>query len=348
MSSIPSMPSEPSIPSIKDEEYMRRAIDLALQGVGLVSPGAMVGAVVVKEDKVIGEGFYTWDGIDHAEVIALRHAGSAAHGATVYTSMEPCSHTGRTPPCAQALIDAGVTRVVSGMEDPNPIVNGRGLEMLKRAGLDVTCGVLEDEARRANEAFLAYKTRGRAFGILKVAMTLDGKIATRTGESQWITSEESRAMGQSLRHAADAIVTGSGTFLKDRPKMTDRTGLPRRRELLRIVMDRRGQVGPDEAIKAGWLAFRGSLEALSDEMQAREIQSFVLECGPDLAFNAIQAGIIDKIVMFVAPKLLGGREVPAIGGTGIERLAEAIQLEDCEILMAGPDLVITSYVHRNH
>ena len=245
---------------------MRRAIDLALQGVGLVSPGAMVGAVVVKEDKVIGEA-HTWNGIDHAEVIALRHAGSAAYGATVYVSLQPCSHTGRTPPCAQALIDAGVTRVVTGMEDPNPVVNGHGLEMLKRAGIEVSSGILEDEARRANEAFIAFKTRGRAFGILKVAMTLDGKIATRTGESQWISSEESRAMGQSLRHAADAIVTGSGTFLKDRPQMTDRPGLPRRRELLRIVMDRRGQVRPDETIQAGWLAFRGSLEALSDEMR---------------------------------------------------------------------------------
>jgi diaminohydroxyphosphoribosylaminopyrimidine deaminase/5-amino-6-(5-phosphoribosylamino)uracil reductase len=327
---------------------MRRAIELALQGVGLVSPGALVGAVVVHEDKVIGEGFYTWDGLDHAEVIALRHAGSAARGATVYTSMEPCSHTGRTPPCAQALVDAGVARVVTAMEDPNPTVNGRGLEMLKHAGIEVTCGILEDEARQANEAFIVHKTRGRAFGTLKVAMTLDGKIATRTGESQWITSEESRAMVQSLRHAADAVVTGSGTFLKDSPQMTDRTGIPRRRELLRIVMDRRGQIRNDQAVETGWLAFRGSLEELSSEMQAREIQSFLLECGPDLAFNAIRAGIIDKIVMFVAPKLLGGREVPAIGGSGVERLAEAIQLEDSEILMAGSDFVITSYVHRNH
>jgi diaminohydroxyphosphoribosylaminopyrimidine deaminase / 5-amino-6-(5-phosphoribosylamino)uracil reductase len=331
-----------------NEDHMRRAIELALQGVGLVSPGALVGAVVVHEDKVIGEGFYTWDGLDHAEVIALRHAGSAARGATVYTSMEPCSHTGRTPPCAQALIDAGVARVVTATEDPNPAVNGRGLEILKHAGIEVTCGILEDEARQANEAFIVHKTRGRAFGTLKVAMTLDGKIATRTGESQWITSEESRAMVQSLRHAADAVVTGSGTFLKDSPQMTDRTGIPRRRELLRIVMDRRGQIRNDQAVETGWLAFRGSLEELSSEMQAREIQSFLLEGGPDLAFNAIRAGIIDKIVMFVAPKLLGGREVPAIGGSGVERLAEAIQLEDSEILMAGSDLVITSYVHRNH
>jgi diaminohydroxyphosphoribosylaminopyrimidine deaminase / 5-amino-6-(5-phosphoribosylamino)uracil reductase len=342
------MLSIPIEPYGKDEEYMRRAIELARRGEGLVSPGAMVGAVVVRENKVIGEGFYTWDGIDHAEVIALRHAGSAARGATVYTSLEPCSHTGRTPPCAQALIAAGVARVVTALEDPNPAVNGQGLEMLKRAGIEVSSGILEDEARHANEAFIQYKTKGRPFGILKVAMTMDGKIATRTGESQWITSEESRAMVQSLRHATDAIVTGSGTFLKDRPQMTDRTGLPRRRELLRIVMDRRAQIGSDEATKTGWLAFRGSLEELSREMKAREIQSFLLECGPDLAFNAIQEGIIDKLVMFVAPKLLGGHEVPAIGGTGVERLAEAIQLEDCEILMAGTDFVITSYVHRNH
>jgi diaminohydroxyphosphoribosylaminopyrimidine deaminase/5-amino-6-(5-phosphoribosylamino)uracil reductase len=308
----------------------------------------MVGAVVVRDDKIIGEGFYTWDGIDHAEVIALRHAGPAARGATVYTSLEPCSHTGRTPPCAQALIAAGVARVVTALEDPNPIVNGRGLEMLKRAGIEVSSGILEDEARQANEAFIKYKTRGHSFGILKVAMTMDGKIATRTGESQWITSEESRVMVQSLRHAADAVVTGSGTFLKDRPQMTDRTELPRRRELLRIVMDRRAQIGSDEAAQKGWLTFHGSLEELSRELQTREIQSFLLECGPNLAFNAIQAGIIDKIVMFVAPKLLGGREVPAVGGAGVDRLAEAIQLEDCEILMAGPDFVITSYVHRNH
>jgi diaminohydroxyphosphoribosylaminopyrimidine deaminase/5-amino-6-(5-phosphoribosylamino)uracil reductase len=334
--------------SIKDEEYILRSIDLAQQGVGLASPGALVGAVVVKEDKVIGEGFYTWDGIDHAEVIALRQAGESAKGATVYTSLEPCSHTGRTPPCAQALINAGVARVVSAMEDPNPAVNGSGLAMLKHAGVEVLCGLKEDEAHRANEAFITYKKRGRAFGTLKVAMTLDGKIATRTGESQWITSEESRAMVQSLRHAADAIVTGSGTFLKDHPRMTDRTGLPRRRELLRVVMDRRGQIRTDEAVEKGWLPFRGSLEELSQKMQTREIQSFLLECGPDLAFSALRSGIIDKIVAFVAPKILGGREIPAIGGEGIERLPEAITLDGWEVEHSDPDLVLTAYVHRNH
>jgi diaminohydroxyphosphoribosylaminopyrimidine deaminase/5-amino-6-(5-phosphoribosylamino)uracil reductase len=334
--------------SITDKEYILRSLELAQQGVGVASPGALVGAVVVKNGTIVGEGFYTWDAMDHAEVIALRQAGSAARGATVYTSLEPCSHTGRTPPCAQALIDAGVARVVSAMEDPNPAVNGSGFGMLKQAGIEVHCGVHEDKARRVNEAFITYKTRARAFGTLKVAMTLDGKIATRSGESQWITSEESRTIVQSMRHAADAVVTGSGTFLKDRPQMTDRTGLPRRRELLRIVLDRRGRLRKDEIDKTGWLTFGGPLEELSREFQTREIQSFLLECGPDLAFNAIQEGIIDKIVMFVAPKLLGGREVPSIGGAGVERLADAIQLEDCEIMMAGPDFVMTSYVHRNH
>ena len=340
--------TSPTGPTTRDQEYVKRAIELGNQGVALASPGALVGAVIVKDGRIIGEGFYTWDGKDHAEVIALQQAGTAARGATVYTSLEPCSHSGRTPPCAQALIDAGVIRVVTAMKDPNPAVNGNGLGMLSAAGIEVYCGVHEDDARRSNEAFITYKTQGRAFGVLKVAMTLDGKIATRTGESQWITSAESRAMVQSLRHAVDAVVTGSGTYLKDKPQMTDRTGLRRRRELLRIVLDRRGRLRSDDEENAGWLVFRGSLEELTRELRTREIQSFLLECGPDLAFNAIQAGIIDKVVMFVAPRLLGGREVPSIGGAGIEHLADAIQLEDCEILKSGPDFVITSYVHRNH
>ena len=327
-----------------DEAGILRAIELAQQGVGLVSPGSLVGAVVVNHGNIVGEGFYTWEGKDHAEVIALRQAGTAARGSTVYTSLEPCSHSGRTPPCAKALIDAGVARVVTAMKDPNPVVNGTGLEMLKQAGIEVTCGVHEHEARTMNEAFLTYKTRSRAFGVLKFAMTLDGKIATRTGESKWITSPGSRAMAQTLRHAADAVVTGSGTFLKDQPQMTDRTGLQRRRELLRVVMDRRGRISD----APGWLICRGSLEDFSRELQDREIQSFLLECGPDLAFNAIQAGIVDKIVAFVAPTLLGGREVPAIGGAGFDRLADAIQLEDWTISKAGADFAITSYVHRNH
>jgi diaminohydroxyphosphoribosylaminopyrimidine deaminase/5-amino-6-(5-phosphoribosylamino)uracil reductase len=195
-----------------------------------------------------------------------------------------------------------------------------------------------------NEAFLSSVKNQRPFGILKLAMTLDGKIATVHGESQWITSEESRAAVQGLRHSVDAVITGSGTLLKDKPQLTDRTGLPRRRELARFVLDRRGRV---ENIP-GWVLVRGDFTSLLKELQQRQVQSFMLECGPDLAFNALEAGIIDKIIAFVAPSILGGRDVPAIGGAGIERLSDAIRLEDWTVTPGKTDVTITAYVHRNH
>jgi diaminohydroxyphosphoribosylaminopyrimidine deaminase/5-amino-6-(5-phosphoribosylamino)uracil reductase len=326
-----------------DTDYIHRTIELARKGTALTSPGAMAGAVIVKNGAILGEGFYSWDGVHHAETLALRQAGDAARGATVYTSLEPCSHIGRTPPCAVALIESGVARVVTAMEDPNPQVRGRGLAMLREAGVAVDCGILAAEAARLIEAFITYVTQKRPFGILKIAMTLDGKIATAEGESQWITSEESRAAVQDLRHAVDAVVTGSGTFLKDKPLLTDRTGLPRRRELLRVVLDRRARIRASD-----WLVVRGGFDAFLAEMAQRRIQSFMLECGPELAFNALNAGIIDKIVAFVAPKILGGLEVPAIGGAGVHRLADALQLRDWTVTAGEPDITITAYVHRNH
>src|SRR5437667_1202791 len=254
---------------MNDVTYIKQALKLAGLGFGLTSPGAMVGAVLVENGEIIGEGFYTYDGVRHAEIIALDQAGAAARGATVYTSLEPCSHQGRTGPCAKALIDAGVARVVTAMQDPNPDVNGDGLAMLRKAGIAVDCGILEEEARRLNEAFITYKLKGRPFGILKIAMTLDGKIAARSGESQWITSEESRAAVHRLRHRSDALVTGSGTVIRDHPRLTDRSGLPRRRPLLRIILDRRGRVSSfNDAV-----IFRGELTALSAELYSREIQS---------------------------------------------------------------------------
>jgi len=327
-----------------DVQYIHRTLELAQRGVALASPGAMVGAVIVKDEKIVGEGFYTYDGVKHAEILALEQAGSAAQGATVYTSLEPCSHHGRTGPCANALIDAGVRRVVTALQDPNPVVKGAGLKLLADAGIEVASGVLEREARLINEAFITCKTKRRPFGILKIAMTLDGKIATQTGESQWITSEESRAMVQQLRHQVDAIITGSGTFLRDNPGLTDRTGLPRRRPLQRVVLDRRARIDPN----TDFMIFRAGLRALMDELLQREIQSFLLECGPDLAFEALESGVIDKIVAFVAPKILGSRETPAIGGKGIERLSDTISLTDMDASRSGPDLVITAYVHGNH
>jgi diaminohydroxyphosphoribosylaminopyrimidine deaminase/5-amino-6-(5-phosphoribosylamino)uracil reductase len=326
------------------ETYIRRTFELAERGRGLTSPGAMVGAVIVKDGGVVGEGFYTYDGVDHAEIIALRQAGEAARGATVYTNLEPCSHHGRTPPCAKALIEAGVANVVTSMADPNPLVNGAGIAMLRSAGIHVESGLLESEARKLNEAFITYVQHQRPFGILKIAMTLDGKIAARSGESKWITSERSRESVQKLRHQVDALVTGSGTVLADRPRLTDRSGLPRRRPLLPVILDRRGRITEFP----GAVLFRGSLDELPARLRSAQIQSFLMECGPDLAFKALQTGIIDKIVVFVAPKILGGREIPAIGGEGFERLADAISLRDWTIDLSGPDLVVTAYVHRNH
>jgi diaminohydroxyphosphoribosylaminopyrimidine deaminase/5-amino-6-(5-phosphoribosylamino)uracil reductase len=326
-----------------DTDYIQRTLELARRGTALTSPGPMVGAVIVKDNTIVGEGFYTWDGLHHAEVLALTQAGAAARGATVYTSLEPCSHMGRTPPCAQALIDAGVKRVVSAIGDPNPRVNGNGFAMLRAAGIEVQHGILEQEAARLNEAYLTHTTKKRPFGILKLAMTLDGKIATTQGESQWITSEESRAEVQSLRHAVDAVVTGSGTFLKDNPHLTDRTSLPRRRDLLRVVLDRRGRVGETP----GWLVIRGGFNALFAELEQRQILSFLLECGPDLAFNALESGIIDRIVAFVAPTILGGRDVPAIGGAGFARLSDAIRLNNWMVTTGKTDVMITAYVQRN-
>lgn len=329
---------------MSDETYIRRTFELAEQGRGLTSPGVMVGAVIVKDGRIIGEGSYTYDGVRHAEILALEQAGDAARGATIYTNLEPCSHHGRTSPCAEALIQSGVTRVVTAMADPNPLVNGAGIEMLRAAGIQVESGVLEQEARKLNEAFITYIAHRRPFGILKIAMTLDGKIATRRGESKWITSEESRERVQQLRHQVDALVTGSGTVLADRPRLTDRSGLPRRRPLLPVILDRRSRVTDFPGV----LLFRGSLEELNKHLWNIQIQSFLLECGPDLAFNALRAGIIDKMVVFVAPKILGGREVPAIGGDGIEKLSDALALRDWSVEHSGPDVVFTGYVHRNY
>ncbi len=327
-----------------DASHIRRSLELAEKGAGLTSPGAMVGAVIVKHGKVVGEGFYTYDGVRHAEVIALEQAGEAARGATIYTSLEPCSHDGRTPPCARAIVEAGIARVVTSMQDPNPLVKGGGLDLLRNSGISVETGVLESEARRLNEAFVTYKTQQRPFGILKIAMTLDGKSAAHGGESKWITSEESRAMVHRIRHRCDALVTGSGTIIADKPQLTDRSGLPRRRPLLRVILDRRRRLSEFQDA----LLFRDSLAALSSELYKREIQSFLLECGPDLAFNAVHAGLIDKIILFVAPKILGGREFPAVGGEGVSELAHAIALSDWFVAKVGPDLMLSAYVHRHN
>jgi len=349
-----------------DTDYMHRALALAEQGRGLASPGAMVGAVLVNGGAIAGEGFYTYEGIEHAEVRALRQAGERSRGATVYTNLEPCSHTGRTPPCAKALIESGITRVVTAMEDPNPAVHGNGIRMLRGAGIAVDCGLLESAARRLNEAFATYKTEARPFGVLKLGMTFDGKIASRSGQSRWITSEQSRAIVQKIRHGCDALITGSGTVLVDNPRLTDRSGLPRRRPLLRVVLDRRGRLHDglrlfesdsvlvfteNESLRlarAEIVVGHSELRSIAGHLAKREIQSFMMECGPDLSYAALTSGIIDKMVAFIAPKILGGREVPAFGAEGAKTLDDAVALDGWAVEPVGPDLMVTVYVHRDH
>jgi diaminohydroxyphosphoribosylaminopyrimidine deaminase/5-amino-6-(5-phosphoribosylamino)uracil reductase len=350
----------------QDEPYMRRALEIAGRGRGLTSPGAMVGALVVKDGEILGEGCYTWDGLYHAEILALGMAGERALGSTLYVTLEPCSHQGRTPPCADQVARAGVARVVAAMADPDPKVNGAGLARLRELGVEVSCPLLEREARRTNEAFLVSLTRGRPFGVLKVAMTLDGKIATASGDSRWITSEESRARVHLLRHSVDALLTGSGTILSDDPALTDRSDRPRRRPLLRAVIDRRGRLTPRFRVFGGpgaivytrlphpdWLPPTEVVIGPTDlgdvfrDLGARQVRSVMLECGPDLAFDAVSRGFVDKIVAFVAPRILGGREVPAFGSSGVRSLSEAVGIEDWEFEAVGPDVMITGYVHRS-
>ena len=346
---------------------MRRALELAEQGRGLASPGALVGAVVVRNGRILGEGFYTWDGIAHAETQALTAAGGDARNSTLYVTLEPCAHRGRTPPCVEEIVKAGVSRVVAATVDPNPEVDGAGLEALRNAGISVEADFCEADARRVNEAFLYSMRNGRPFGVLKVAMTLDGKIATASGESQWITSEEARLRTHAIRHSADALLTGSGTILHDDPLMTDRSGRQRRRPLIRAVIDRRGRVGPQARIfsESGVVVYTRvphlspgpgrevvvgttDLIEVTKDLAGRGVQTTMIECGPDLAFDAIRRGIVDKIVAFLSPRIIGGREIPAFGGEGVGTLPEAIGLDNWEVEPVGPDLMITGYVHRNN
>lgn len=223
-----------------DLEYIQLTLELAAQGKGLVSPNPLVGSIVVRDGEIVGRGFHRYSEVKHAEAWALEEAGERARGATVYVSLEPCSHNGegkRTPPCVQALIEAGVKRVVAAMVDPNPKVNGRGFEMLRDAGVEVSVGLLEEQARRLNEKYVRFVTTSRPFVHLKAACSLDGRIATRAGDSKWITSEEARAASQALRYESDAILVGVGTVLADDPLLTDRTGQLRHRPLVRVVLD---------------------------------------------------------------------------------------------------------------
>lgn len=371
---------------------MQRALELAREGAGLVSPNPCVGAVVVNENgEIVGEGSHTYEELKHAEVIALEQAGDEASGATLYLNLEPCCHVGRTGPCTDAVINAGITRVVAAMEDPNPLVAGKGFEKLRAAGIEVGVGTGGQEARRLNEAFTKFIRTRLPFVMLKTAMTLDGKIAPPPGESQnpsalgtgdaargWITSEVARAHVHQLRHESDAILVGVGTVVADDPLLTDRSGRRRRRPLLRVIMDSRLRIPMESRIvqtaandvivfcshadenKARNLRSRGvCVEAVGfdassgrpdlTKVMARlgemEVTSVMVEGGSAVNWEVMRSGVADKVFLYYAPKILGGRgAVPFATGKGFDRIADALQVKILELHRFGEDFAVEGYL----
>lgn len=346
-------------------DYMREALALARRGVGQTSPNPAVGAVLVRDGEIVGRGYHTFAGVKHAEVLALEEAGGRARGATLYINLEPCCHQGRTGPCTQTLIDAGVAHVVAAMEDPNPLVAGDGLRQLVAAGVDVYLAhEFKAEAERLNEAFVHFMRHGRPLVLLKSAVTLDGKIAAPEDNSGWITSEKARAHVQQLRHESDTILTGIGTVLGDDPQLTDRSGFLRGRPLLRIVLDSQLRIplasrmvhganndllvvttSAAAAERRRALEARGvqvlvldgrdgrtDLPALVRYLAQQRYLSLMIEAGSKVNWAALESGIVDKIFFYYAPKILGGMQsLPVAGGSGRRRRVDAIRFRDVHL-----------------
>jgi len=376
----------------QDEPFIRRALDLARRGIGRTSPNPCVGAVIVDTNSnIAGEAFYTYDGFKHAEVLALEQAGERARGATLYINLEPCSHHGRTGPCADALIAAGIRRVVSSMADPNPQVHGQGFQKLRASGVEVTTGTLEDDARHLNEAFAKYIRTRTPLVVLKAAMTLDGKIAPPPGESPspsalsaggatggWITSEVARGHVHETRHAMDAIMVGVGTVIADDPLLTDRTGLPRRRPLLRVILDSRLRMPLDsrvaktcrddvlilcsfaeekkrreleqrgirvEQVALGGPDGRPDLRKIVRRLGEMEITSLLIEGGAMVNWAALAADIVDKVFLYYAPKILAGSgSVPFAAGAGFRRMSDAAYVKKLRLHRFGEDFAVEGYL----
>ncbi len=357
-----------------DENYMHEAIWLAKNAKGRTSPNPMVGAIIVKDGRIVGQGWHRMAGTEHAEVHALNMAGDFAKGSTVYVSLEPCAHYGRTGPCAEALVKAGVSRVVIAMEDPNPKVSGKGIKILRDAGIEVSTGVLKEEAEKLNEVFLKWIQTGIPYVALKTAMTLDGKIATVTGESQWITNEGSRLKCHELRDVYDGILVGIGTVLADNPSLTTR--IPYGKNPTRIVLDSSCRIPLDakmlqdgeapviiavtenadaERIKAVEAAgakviFAGSgphvdLKLLLKKLGEMEICSLYVEGGSEVDFSFLEQGLVDRVYAFIAPIIVGGTDAKTpVGGKGFAHLKDAVRLRDIEYSTCSGDLLVTGRV----
>jgi len=360
-----------------DRHYMKTALELAARARGRTSPNPMVGAVVVKGGRIAGQGYHVRAGTPHAEVLALEEAGSEARGATLYVTLEPCCHHGRTGPCSEAVIAAGVAKVVVAMRDPNPLVSGGGIRRLREAGVEVVEGVMEEEARELNEVFVKYITTGKPFVVAKAAMSLDGKIATRSGKSKWITGPEARACGHRLRDWYDAILVGLGTVLADNPSLTTRLPAGGGRDPVRVILDSQARIPLNAAVltqkseaptiiattagappdrletlrRAGAEVLvvnkgpRVELAELIKILGRREITSLLIEGGAEVHGSALAAKIVDKVVWFIAPKIIGGREAPGpVGGRGAADLSGAAELERVKVSRLGPDFCIEGYL----
>jgi diaminohydroxyphosphoribosylaminopyrimidine deaminase/5-amino-6-(5-phosphoribosylamino)uracil reductase len=375
------MPTE----SNSDEVWMERALALAEASVGLASPNPATGCVLVKDGVVVGEGFHAYADKDHAEIVALKQAGAEAGGATAYVTMEPCSHHGRTPPCANALIKAGVVRVVAAVRDPNPQVSGRGLDRLQAAGVSLTIGVKEAAARRLNEAFAKFIRTHRPFVTMKAGMTLDGRIAPPpskdhipSGSTHWITGDRSREKVQELRHAADAILTGIGTILSDDPLLTDRSGRQRRRPFLRVVLDsslrlsidsqlvrtasqdvlvfhtqpsaRRVKALEERGVRVERLApdpltGRVPMRVVMERLAEMEMVSVLLEGGPQINASALAAQAIDKLFLFYAPVIYGNAAIPVVRSLEPNTYFST-RLGSYRLHEMGEDFAVEGYIHN--
>lgn len=362
-----------------DRRFMADALALAAEGAGRTSPNPAVGAIVVHKGEVVGRGFHTWAGVKHAEIVALEEAGGRASGATLYVTLEPCSHYGRTGPCADAVIASGVRRVVIAMEDPNPLVRGDGVRRLRDSGIEVEISDEHTrEAEKLNEAFVHYMRTGRPLVTLKAAVTLDGKIAAPEDNRGWITSETARAHVQTLRHNSDAILTGIGTVLGDDCLLTDRSGLERSRPLLRIVVDSQLRLPVTSKMvqschsdllvvttSAGARSRRSALEELGVKVITADGQggrtdlrkvveylagesylSLMIEAGSRVNWAALESGIVDRVFFYYAPKILGGlQSLPVVGGAGRKRRKDAIRFRDVRLLpIATDEFAVEAYM----
>lgn len=363
----------------KDLQYLQLAMELADNGKGGVNPNPLVGAVIVKDDRIIGKGWHKKFGGPHAEINAFADAMESVEGATMYVTLEPCSHYGKTPPCSKAIIDNKIARVVIGLKDPNPLVAGKGIYMMEEAGIEVECGAFEEELKYQNRVFLKYIENKKPWVVMKTAMTLDGKIAAYTGDSKWVSGEQSREMVHELRNEIMAIMVGVDTVVADNPKLTCRLDSKETRNPVRIVVDTTCRVSVDsdifdtseartiiattfrsncaklkvlkhkgvEIVMVGEKDGKVDLNELMTELGKMGIDGVLLEGGASLNFSALEEGIVDEVISFVAPKIVGGdiARTP-VGGKGKSLMSEAVELEDFVVERVGRDIVLKAMVKK--